>query len=214
VPIFHHTKTHKRFFFIHIPRTAGRFLIENFKENGYKIEDHLTKRILKEEEINNYLCECHDKIENGHAHYSHYKKWKNIKDLPFITIVRDPIDKFFSSSFPLSKKYNQSYLESWTNFERIFSIQTKYKSSWWLPQHEFISPHTQVWKYEKGFDKAFCEWISSILSSDFTIKIKTYAKSNYDQSTFKRTNALVANIKKFYHQDFQRLAYFKGVDLY
>ena len=35
MPIFHHKKTHGRFFFIHIPRTAGRFLIENFKAQTY-----------------------------------------------------------------------------------------------------------------------------------------------------------------------------------
>ena len=50
MPSFHHSKTHERFFFIHIPRTAGRFLTENFKKNGYRIEHHLTGEILKKEE--------------------------------------------------------------------------------------------------------------------------------------------------------------------
>jgi len=52
MPILHHAKTHKRFFFIHIPRTAGRFLLENFMENGYNTEHHLTKKIFKEKKRN------------------------------------------------------------------------------------------------------------------------------------------------------------------
>jgi|TARA_R100001594_G_scaffold149065_1_gene205841 hypothetical protein len=207
MPIFYHKKTHKRFFFIHIPRTAGRFLLENFRENGYNIEHHLTKKILEEKDVNDYLCECQDKIENGHAHYSHYNKWKNINGLSSIAVVRNPVDKFFSSSFPLAKKYDQSYLESWINFERVFLIQTKYKSSWWLPQHEFISPHTKIWKYENGFGNNFCDWISNIISIPFSIKIKTYTKSNYDELIFKKSKALINNIKKFYYQDFQLFNY-------
>ena len=207
MPIFYHKKTHKRFFFIHIPRTAGRFLLENFRENGYNIEHHLTKKILEEKDVNDYLCECQDKIENGHAHYSHYNKWKNIKGLPSITVVRNPVDRFFSSSFPLAKKYDQSYLENWTNFERVFLTQTKYKSSWWLPQHEFVSPHTKAWKYENGFGNKFCDWIGRIISMPFSIKIKTYAKSNYDEPIFKRSKALIDNIKKFYYQDFHYFDY-------
>ena len=53
MPIFHHTKTHGKFFFIHIPRTAGRFLVENFWRNDYDIEHHLTKERIKEKEIPN-----------------------------------------------------------------------------------------------------------------------------------------------------------------
>ena len=48
MPIFHNTKTNRKFFFIHIPRTAGRFLIENFWLNDFEIEHHLTKEIVKD----------------------------------------------------------------------------------------------------------------------------------------------------------------------
>ena len=208
MPIFHHSKTHERFFFIHIPRTAGRFLTENFKKNGYRIEHHLTGEILKKEDVNNYLCERHDKTENGHAHYSHYNKWENIKGLPSIAVVRNPVDKFFSSSFFLAKEYGQSYLENWVNFKRIFLLKTKHKSSWELPQHEFISPRTKIWKYEKGFGKNFCEWINDILCINFSIKTSVYIKQNYDQSLrLIKTKPLINNIKKFYHKDFKNFNY-------
>ena len=208
MPIFHHTKTHGRFFFIHIPRTAGRFLIENFKENGYKIEHHLTRKVLKEEGVNKYLCERQDNIENGHAHCSHYNKWKNTKGLPSIAIVRNPVDKFFSSSFSLTKKFDQSYLENWVNFKRIFSLQPFPFFSWWLPQYDFISPRTKTWKYENGFGKNFCEWINNILPISFSIKTSVYIKQNYDQSSgLIKSKPLINNIKKFYHHDFQHFNY-------
>lgn len=34
-------------------------------------------------------------IEFAHADYLIYNKWENIKNIPHITIVRNPIDKFF-----------------------------------------------------------------------------------------------------------------------
>ena len=35
MPAYHHKEIGKRFFFIHVPRTAGRFLQENIKQNGF-----------------------------------------------------------------------------------------------------------------------------------------------------------------------------------
>ena len=35
----------KRFLFVHIPRTAGRFLEENFVENGFEAEQIIWKSV-------------------------------------------------------------------------------------------------------------------------------------------------------------------------
>ena len=37
MPTYRHSSG-KRFLFVHIPRTAGRFLEENFKENEFQLE--------------------------------------------------------------------------------------------------------------------------------------------------------------------------------
>ena len=201
MPIFHHTKTHGKFFFIHIPRTAGRFLVENFWRNDYDIEHHLTKERIKEKEIPNYLWTPAEGVEISHTHYSLYSKWKSIKDLPSIAIVRNPIDRFFSASGRLSPNLQSSF-ENWATYENFFS--KKKKNNWWRPQHEFVSPHTKIWKYENGFGKDFCNWISDIVSFLFTIKSSHYQKIE-TKAKFKKTKALIDNIKKFYRKDFQLL---------
>ena len=208
MPIFQHKKTHGRFFFIHIPRAAGRFLAENFLENGYGIEHHLTEEMVKEQEMLHYLWTPAEGVEIPHAHYSLYRKWKSIKSLSSIAIVRNPIDRFFSASFSFSKVSSQSSLENWTTYNNILSkcIRTDV-CNWLRPQHEFVSPDTKIWKYEKGFGEKFCYWINNILPINFSIKTQAYTKSNYDQLGLIKTKPLIDNIKKFYHQDFEKFDY-------
>jgi len=207
VPIFHHTKTHGRFFFIHIPRTAGRFLVENFWRNDYDIEHHLTKERIKEKEMSNYLWTPAEGVEISHTHYSLYSKWKNIKDLPSITIVRNPIDRFFSASGRIAPGLQSSF-ENWTTYENFFSKEALTKiHNWWRPQHEFVSPHTKIWKYEDGFGKNFCDWINNILPVDISITPQPTEKHPYDGSKLIKTKPLIDNTKKFYRQDFEKFDY-------
>lgn len=203
MPIFHNTKTNRKFFFIHIPRTAGRFLIENFWLNDFEIEHHLTKEIVKD--TAKYIWTPSEGVEISHTHYSLYNKWKNIKDIPSITVVRNPIDRFFSASGRVDPAF-QSSLENWTDYKKFFSKNKK--NNLWRPQHEFISPHTNIWKYEDGFGKNFCDWINNILPINFSIKTDVYEKRNYDHAPgLPKTTKLINNVKKFYHQDFEKFDY-------
>jgi hypothetical protein len=205
VPIFHHTKTHERFFFIHIPRTAGRFLMDNFIMNGYGIEHHLTKEMIEGKDVANYFWTSTNEVQFPHTHYPLYSKWKSIKGLSSIAVVRNPIDKFFSASGRVSPNLQSSF-ENWTTYENFFSKNKK--NNWWRPQHEFVSPHTKIWRYENGFGEKFCDWINDILPINFSIKTDVYEKRNYDQSPgLIKTKPLIDNIKKFYHQDFEKFDY-------
>ena len=208
MPIFHHTKTHGRFFFIHIPRTAGRFLVVNFWRNDYDIEHHLTKERIKEKEIPNYLWTPAEGVEISHTHFSLYSKCKSIKDLPSIAVVRNPIDRFFSASGRIPPRF-QSCVEDWALYENFFSKEALANShNWWRPQHEFVSPNTNIWKYEDGFGKNFCDWINNILPINFSIKTDIYEKQNYDQSPgLIKTTTLIDHTKKFYQQDFEKFDY-------
>ena len=235
MPVFHHTKTHERFFFIHIPRNAGRFLTKNFWENGYGIEHHSTRDCTVEnvvaqygslkgpkllhpptkhadkERLEDYLWTLIEGVEFSHTHYPIYRRWKSIKDIPSITVVRNPIDRFFSASGGMEEGL-QSSLENWTEFNNILQ---KYKHTkpraliynWWRPQYEFISPHTKIWKYEDGFGKDFCKWIKDILPIEFSLTTQKYEKYTYDMSKLIKTQPLIDNIKKFYHQDFKDFDY-------
>ena len=41
MPIYKHKDSGKRFFFIHIPKTAGRFLQQNFINNNFEPEQNI-----------------------------------------------------------------------------------------------------------------------------------------------------------------------------
>ncbi len=181
----------KRFLFVHIPRTAGRFLEENFKENGFEAEQILWKSV--------------DGIEIAHFHNELYlKHFDDLGSIPHFTIVRNPIDRFFSASSRPDLNVSQSYVEDWDNFNKEFS--KKHDRNWLRPQHEFVSSETKIWKYENGFGKDFCNWISNIVSFPFNIKSLDYTKV-YVKDKFKRTKALIDNIRKFYKKDFEVFKY-------
>ena len=89
----------KRFLFVHIPRTAGRFLEENFKENGFEPEQILWKSV--------------DGIEIAHFHNELYQKhFDDLGSIPHFTIVRNPIDRFMSCSIFLTRMYGADIQEA------------------------------------------------------------------------------------------------------
>jgi hypothetical protein len=91
MPTYHHKETGKRFFFIHIPRTAGRFLQENIKQNGFEPEQKIWKTI--------------DGVEITHLHRELYEKDLDVGGIPHISIVRDPLERYLSLySYPYHPK--------------------------------------------------------------------------------------------------------------
>ena len=97
MPIYKHKDTGKRFFFIHIPKTAGRFLQENFKLNGFEPEQLIWKHV--------------DGIEIAHFHRELYQKHLNIKDIKHVTI--DDVTHFMLSEKPFEVyEYIEKYLTS------------------------------------------------------------------------------------------------------
>ena len=67
MPTFKHIPTGKRFFFAHIPRTAGRFVIINLMTKNQCAWDDLH---LGQEKMYNF----HEGIEIGHFHREYYEK--------------------------------------------------------------------------------------------------------------------------------------------
>ena len=200
MPILHHKETGNKFFFIHIPRTAGRFLVENLGSYGCEIVHPFIDSPISL--TSPYVKQTIEGIEMMHAHRSIYNKWNKVKDISHFTIVRNPIDRFFSASSRPDLNLSLSYVEDWNNFNKEFS--KKHYRNWFRPQHEFVSSETKIWKYENGFGKDFCNWISDIVSFLFTIKSSHYQKIE-TKAKFKKTKALIDNINKFYRKDFQLL---------
>ena len=191
-----------KFFFIHIPRTAGRFLVENLGHHGCKIIHPFINEPLA---LNSpYTRQKIEGVEMLHAHENIYKNWNKVKEIPHFTIVRNPIDRFFSASSRHDLNLSQSYIEDRDNFNKEFS--KKHYRNWFRLQHEFVSSETKIWKYENGFGKDFCNWISNIMLFPFNIKSRDYKKV-YVKDKFKKTKTLIDNIRKFYKKDFEVFKY-------
>ena len=202
MPIIHHQETGNKFFFIHIPRTAGRFLVENLGYHGCEIiHPFKDERVsLSSPYVRLYTTWKIEGIQMLHAHKSIYDKWNKVKNIPHFAIVRNPIDRFFSASCLPDLDFSQSDIEDWNDFNK--EISKTYSANFFRPQHEFISTKTKVWKYENGFGKDFCNWLSNIVSFPFTIKSSNYHRVE-TKDKFKKTKALIDNIKKFYKKDYE-----------
>ena len=141
MPTYRHKETGERFFFIHIPRTAGRFIQENIKQNGFESEQDIWGTI--------------DDVEITHLHREMYEEHLEVKGIPHISVVRDPLERYIS-------------LKSYTN--------TVYPKGWFRPSVEYVTENTHIWYFEDGFGDDFSSWISSILKIKFIV---TELKSNY-----------------------------------
>ena len=82
MPTYRHKDTGKRFLFIHIPRTAGRFIQENIRLNGYEAEQDIWQTI--------------DGVEISHLHRELYQKYLDVENIEHIAIIRDPVDRYIS----------------------------------------------------------------------------------------------------------------------
>ena len=186
----------KRFLFVHIPRTAGRFLVENFKRNDFSIED------------NNKLS-TQDGVEISHFHRELYEKYLDVDGIPHIAIVRNPIDRFISCSIFLKRMYGdcQELMEDPMMFSSMLdNFPLSEGVNWFRPQMDFISDKTQLWKLEDGFGEDFEEWISGVVGVEIKIKKVSYKKLSTDESTkLEKSAKLIDNITSIYRKDIEQL---------
>ena len=86
---FRHLPTGKRFFFAHIPRTAGRFIETNLLvKNDFTWDDDWVKfGIQKMYEVPDGIG-----IELGHFHRELYEKHLEVEGIPHVSVISNPID--------------------------------------------------------------------------------------------------------------------------
>lgn len=195
MPTYRHTSG-KRFLHIHIPRTGGRFFEENLRINGFEAEQSIWHTI--------------DGVEIAHFDRELYEEHLNVDDIPHITVVRDPVERFISCSIFLKRMYGDidSELEDEMYF---YSLIKNYPLSegvnWFRPQVDFISDQTHLWNFSDGFGDDFGEWISEILGIEFKIHDVPYGKLTTDETNrVKRTDKIIHNVKTFYRDDYSKLA--------
>ena len=73
-------------------------------------------------------------IEVAHFPASLYKKYLDVEGIPHIAVIRDPIERYFSlKNYPI----------------------TVSEESWFMPQVDYLTQKTNVWKLEDGFENNF-----------------------------------------------------------
>jgi len=193
----------KPLYFIHIPRTAGRYLRELFVKNKY-IVNHCN------------FAEFFYGKEIPHLQYPFYSKFTHYGKINQFTIVRNPIDRFISMfcanlircNITLNKKMlNNKFLLFKYLEDNINNIN--FSTNWFLPQHHFINHNCKIWKLEDGLDNKFYKWMKSNFKIEFKIKnISEYPKDKYDfYKKIKLNKKTKEFIKEFYKYDYKLLNY-------
>lgn len=198
---FKHLETKKRFFFIHIPRTGGRFVETNLENQGWVWDDKVSV---------DKKYKSVDGIEVAHFHREYYEKYLDIKNIPHICIIRNPIDRFISASIYLKRLYGNDIQELMENPMYFFSMLENFPISesinWYRSQIDFLTEDTYVWKFENGLGENFSKWLSSIVGVEIEMNSNIeYIKSEDEHNKLDKTPALIDNIRTLYRQDIGQL---------
>jgi hypothetical protein len=210
MPLF--DKQEHKVHFIHIPRTAGRYVSKLFESNGFETK---YTQLNSDENINGIM-----KI---HLYYPLYERLENYNERCEFCIVRHPYTRFISSMTQINQYFNHDtnyILEDQEIFNRfildhqsVFSIH----NSWFLEQHKFISSKTKIWKYEYGFGNNFLRWIYKNFNIKLepikNIKFNNQLWFNYKENLnnkkyqFKNTRLIKKYVKIFYKKDYDVFKY-------
>ena len=194
----------KRFLFIHIPRTGGRFIEVNLEKNGWEVEP------IDYYGIPHYQHSFIDDCEIAHFHRDLYEKHCDIEGIEQIAVIRNPIDKFFSASTYLVTVYGYEVQQMLEDYDQMVSIIKNFPQaetlSWWRPQVDFLTENTHLWKFEKGLGTDFGYWVSEKLGVSCDIDLyANYATNDYEGFKLDKTDKLIQNIRKFCSEDIEQL---------
>ena len=193
----------KRFLFVHIPRTGGRFIEVNLEKNGWEYEP------IDLYGIPHYHHSFIEDCEIAHFHKDLYEKYCDIDGIEQIVVVRNPVDRFFSASTYFMQVYEPDIQEKMEDdFYNIINNFTYSETrNWWRPQVDFVTDTTHIWKFEDGLGTDFGDWVSDKLKVPFEIdKYANYAMNRYEGSLkLDRTPKLIDNIRRYYRREIEQL---------
>ena len=157
-----------KFYFIHIPKTGGRYLKKLFTNNF---------NVVGEKTLETKSSLYPDFLQ-VHLHYPLYIQKQKYK---YFTIVRDPFDKivsqlrfeFLGDNKIFEKLCDKDFFLNFVEKQRSFH---SLHNNWYRPQVDFITEQTYVWHYSLGLGPSFREW----LGHNFNLKIHKF-EGNYDK---------------------------------
>ena len=206
MPTFTHTPTGNKVFFAHIPRTAGRYVEANFLwRNDFTWDE------LPLDTGNGVMTTLHG-AEIAHWHKDIYEEHLNVKDIPNFSIIRNPIDRFISGSVYLKRLYGNDSQELFEDPNLFFSMianieamDPSFSANWFMPQVEFMTDRTKIWKFEDSMGDNFVEWLGNLIG----VKLKfdediEYPKANDEGNKLDKTPKLIDNVKQLYRKDIEQ----------
>jgi len=185
-------------YFIHIPRTAGRFVHKSLELSNHEVQLFNFNVIFKTKEA-------------PHLTYPEYCQFTNHRSFEKFCIVRDPVDRFISmvkGSWVLDEEKINNMFSSQSYFdEAVSNLCLNTSTNWFVPQTNFIDYKTKIWRFEDNFNSEFIDW----LLYNFNIKITNLASkldfvdSNTNNVTL--NNKQIEYIKNYYYKDYKILNY-------
>ena len=205
MPVF--TQGDNSCYFVHIPRTAGRYVSKLFENSDRVVVDT--------------AVQFNQLISGVVAPHLHYPLYYEIckQDIPHITVVRNPLDKFTSAIKLMSNVHNENYepllRDEFDCYKLIYTeiITGSNHNNWFLPQYKFISPRTHIWKHEWGFGTNFQRWVKKKTGIEIDVTPVDYVKFEEEKKEvvkeFNPSKQTIRNIKKFYRKDYKTFNYWK-----
>lgn len=185
----------KNIYFVHIPRTGGRYVSRLLKENNYTITLGFNT-YFKGKEV-------------PHLSYPDYEIYLNFMSCNKFTIIRNPLDKFISAvsnDVCMNEKtlekilLNQESLNNYLN-NMIFNDN----SNWYTPQINFLNKELKIYRFENSLGPVFNKW----LEDNLNLKITNEYHDSYDYSEnlFTLTEKQKGYVKNYYYKDYKFLDY-------
>ena len=215
---FRHKPTGKKFFFAHIPRTAGRFIETNLMVNNeFEWCDDWNKFGIT------LMYESYEGIEFGHFHREYYEKYLDLEGIPQISVIRNPLKRFISASIYINRVYAREHDGTYTeeglaecqklmedenyfySMMQNFPMMMPESANWYRPQVDFISDKTHIWKFENGFKEEFATWLGNIVGVDFKFdEDLDYIRRPDEGIKLKPTPKLLDNVRTLYKEEIEK----------
>tara|TARA_Y100000593_G_scaffold93968_1_gene190872 strand:+ start:3702 stop:4355 length:654 start_codon:yes stop_codon:yes gene_type:complete len=211
MPLWINEETNTKLFQVHIPRTAGRYIGNNLSHNGFGIYNHTNDEIINDSVMFDAYCNSFDRTADDggvqliHWHKEIYSHYFDLTNIPQISIVRDPIDR-----------YKSVIMKRWHDDGKMILPRFTH-DNWFRPQSDYISEETNIWKFEDGFDNKFWVWLSNIVGTKITEKTKEFdgkslklsedvlykiGAENHKEHQLVVDNKILDQVKLFYKDDF------------
>ena len=204
MPSFRHETSGKRFFFAHIPRTAGRYVEANILGNNNQIvwDDDWEGLGIGRNVMNMYK-----KVELAHFHKEYYEQYLDVDGIPHFSIVRNPFDRFIGASIYLKRFYGndiQELMEDENMFFQMLNMPLTGAVNWYRPQVDFMTEKTHIWKMEDGMGENFFSWLSGIVDLDLKWNPDIMYPMHSDEGNkLEKTDKLIDNLRILYRKDLE-----------